>query len=376
MSAGQRKPEEAVINVTRASLPPIEEYQAMLREIWESAQLTNMGRYHEELRERLRRYLGVEELELFVNGHSALELLLQAFSLKGEVITTPFTFASTTHAIVRNGLKPVFCDISEKNYTIDVERLPEKITENTCAILPVHVYGNICAVHKLSEMGRKYHIPVIYDAAHAFGESYEGRGVGSYGDASMFSFHATKVFHTIEGGAVSLGRKDPELMEKLYELKNFGILGQEEVASVGANGKMNEFSAAMGLCNLNHISEYIEGRKRVFERYREILSGRRGILFPEPDPDTKSNYAYLPVRFLGASYSRDAIFERLGKNGIHARKYFYPCVNAYRCYREQYDERETPVAGRISREILTLPIYPGLPLEEVDQICRIVLEER
>ncbi|NWO22354.1 DegT/DnrJ/EryC1/StrS family aminotransferase [Oribacterium sp. oral taxon 102] len=362
------------INVTRASLPPITEYEAMLQEIWDSAWLTNMGRYHETLRAELRRYMGVSDIELFVNGHSALELLLQALELKGEVITTPFSFASTTHAIVRNRLRPVFCDINERDYTLDVEKLEGLITERTAAILPVHVYGNICAVREIQEIADRHGLPVVYDAAHAFGEEYEGRGVGSYGDASMFSFHATKVFHSIEGGAVCCGAPRAALMRKLYELKNFGILGKEEVASVGANGKMNEFAAAMGLCNLRHIAEYIEKRRQIFECYLRLLGGVEGICLPVLNPRTKPNYAYMPVRFRGYRFTRDEIYRNLEREDIHARKYFYPCINDYACYRGEYDVRETPVAKVVSEEILTLPIYPDLEMADVERICRVILD--
>ena len=361
------------INVTRASLPPLEEYEAMLQDIWDSAWLTNMGKYHEELKKQLLTYLGVGSIELFVNGHSALELLLQAMDLKGEVITTPFSFASTTHAIVRNGLKPVFCDINDRDYTIDVDKLEALITPETSAIVPVHVYGNVCAVHDIQEIADKHHLKVIYDAAHTFGESYDGRGIGTYGDASMFSFHATKVFNTIEGGAVTTGKPDQELMEKLYELKNFGILGQEEVASVGANGKMNEFCAAMGLCNLRHVDEWIRKREVIFERYMEVLGNIPGILLPLRNHNVKFNYAYMPVRFHQFGFSRDQIYRNLEKYGIHARKYFYPCINAYACYQGAYHPEDTPVAKLVSEEILTLSIYPDLELTDVDRICQIIL---
>lgn len=348
----------------------------LIRGIWDSAWLTNMGRYHEELRAELRNLMGVRDVELFVNGHSALELLLQALELEGEVITTPFSFASTTHAIVRNGLTPVFCDIREDDYTLDADKLEGLITEKTCAILPVHVYGNICDVYRIQEIADKRGLPVIYDAAHAFYEEYDGRGVGAFGTASMFSFHATKVFNSIEGGAVSVGEDNPSLMQKLYELKNFGILGQEEVASVGANGKMNEFAAAMGLCNLRHLPEYIEKRRLIRERYKERLGGIEGIILPKDNPRIRRNYAYMPVRFCGYSYSRDEIYERLYENGIHARKYFYPCINSYSCYRESYNEMDTPLARQISREILTLPIYPELELDDVDRICRLITGDK
>lgn len=362
-----------VINVTKASLPPFDEYTEMLRDIWDSAWLTNMGKYHEELRLKLRDYLKVGSVQLFVNGHSALEFLIQAMDLSGEVITTPFSFASTTHAIVRNGLRPVFCDINLRDYTLDADKLESLITEKTSAILPVHVYGNVCDVEKIQEIADRHHLKVLYDAAHTFGEEYKGRGIGSFGDASMFSFHATKVFNSIEGGAITTGKPDEELMAKLYELKNFGILGQEEVASVGGNGKMNEFAAAMGLCNLRHVDSYIEKRKLVYERYMENLRDVPGIILPELNPDVKPNYAYMPVRFHGYKRDRDEIFAVLKSVNVNARKYFYPCINAYSCYKDQYDVNDTPNALLASLEVLTLPIYPDLGLDDVDRICTIIL---
>lgn len=359
------------VAVTRSSLPPLEEYVEMLKPLWESAWLTNMGQYHEELKVQLKDYLKAERLELFVNGHMALELAIQALKLKGEVITTPFTFASTAHAIVRNGLTPVFCDIDPENYTMDAEKLESLITEKTCAILPVHVYGNICDVERIQELADRYHLKVIYDAAHTFGETLDGKGVGEFGDISMFSFHATKVFHTIEGGAVTY--RDPALAPLLYQLKNFGITGYESVEYVGSNGKMNEFQAAMGLCNLRHVDGEIEKRKALAMRYRRRLEGTEGIRLCREDPRVRYNYAYMPVVFDGYKKDRDQIFAELAAEDIHARKYFYPCVNHYECYREQYDENDTPVAARISRQVLTLPLYAELEPDTVDKICDIIL---
>ena len=261
------KRHEEPVMVTRSSLPPLEEYVEMLKPIWDSAWLTNMGEYHETLKEKLKTYLKTPNLELFVNGHMALELTLQAMKLTGEVITTPFSFASTTHAIVRNGLTPVFCDINEEDYTIDVDKLESLITEKTSAIVPVHVYGNVCDVEKIQKIADKYGLKVIYDAAHTFGVKYKGQGTGTFGDVSCFSFHATKVFHTIEGGAACF--KDEELGRTLYRLKNFGIKNEEVVDGVGANAKMNEFQAAMGICNLRHVDGEIEKRRHVAERYLE-----------------------------------------------------------------------------------------------------------
>lgn len=283
------------ILVTRSSMPSVEEYIDEIRSIWESHWLTNMGPEHKSLQAELKQYMGVQNVELLTNGHMALELSLQAMNLQGEVITTPFTFASTTHAIVRNGLEPVFCDIDPVTYTIDVTKLERLITDRTCAIVPVHVYGNVCNIEEIERLAHKYDLKVLYDAAHTFGETYKGQGIGRFGDVSCFSFHATKVFNTIEGGAVCY--KDLELGRKLYELKNFGIHGPEEVDAVGANAKMNEFCAAMGMCNLRHIDEEIEKRKKVVERYRDRLENTEGLQLNVVQSEVESNYAYFPVVF-------------------------------------------------------------------------------
>ncbi len=367
-----REKMEDPILVTRSSLPPLEEYVEMLKPIWDSAWLTNMGAYHQEFKEKLKEYMDVPCLELFVNGHMALELALQAMKLEGEVITTPFSFSSTTHAIVRNGLTPVFCDINREDYTMDVEMLESLITDRSSAILPVHVYGNLCDVERIQEIAKKHHLKVIYDAAHAFGEELDGQGVGQWGDASMFSFHATKVFHSIEGGAVAFGDKSLEPL--FYQLKNFGITGYETVEYVGTNGKMNEFQAAMGLCNLRHVERSIEKRGILEARYRERFSGVEGIRLCRENPRVRKNHAYMPVVFDGYRLDRDQIFQTLREHNIHARKYFYPCINSYQCYRDRFKAEDTPVAADISKKVLTLPLYEDLPLEAVDRICHIILE--
>jgi dTDP-4-amino-4,6-dideoxygalactose transaminase len=235
-------------------------------------------------------------------------------NLQGEVITTPFTFASTTHAIVRNGLKPVFCDIDPVTYTMDVTKLESLITDRTCAIMPIHVYGNVCNIEEIERIAHKYELKVIYDAAHTFGETYKGRGIGSFGDASCFSFHATKVFNSIEGGAVCF--RNERLGARLYDLKNFGIHGPEEVSVVSANAKMNEFCAAMGLCNLRHVEDEIEKRKKVVERYRMNLEATEGIQLNVVQREVKSNYAYFPVVFEEKQFgaSRAEVFDKLAEN--------------------------------------------------------------
>lgn len=358
------------IVVTRSSLPSLDEYIEELRSIWDAHWLTNMGSKHKELEALLSSFLGVDCLSLFTNGHLALEMVLQALDLTGEVITTPFSFASTTHAIVRNGLKPVFCDIKSSDYTLDPSLLESLISEKTSAILPVHVYGNVCDIDAIQKIADKYHLRVIYDAAHAFAETYKGKGIGFFGDASMFSFHATKVFNTIEGGAIATSHI--ELKKKLEMIKNFGITGPEDVMAVGGNAKMNEFQAAMGLCNLRHLDEEIGKRKQVVQRYRKNLEGIPGIKLNSIPADVTENYAYFPVVFDQYRYTRDQIFEKLKEQEIYARKYFYPTINTFACYRDKYNAAETPIAQYIAERVLTLPLYAGLSLDDVDRICDII----
>jgi dTDP-4-amino-4,6-dideoxygalactose transaminase len=363
---------DSIINVTRSSMPPLDEYVDEIRELWDTHWITNMGAKHKQLQQGLRDYLMVENIDLFTNGHMALELTMQAMNLQGEVITTPFTFASTTHAIVRNGLEPVFCDINPVDFTIDVDKIESLVTDRTCAIVPVHVYGNVCNIEEIERIADKYGLKVIYDAAHTFGVTYKGKGIGSFGDASCFSFHATKVFNSIEGGAVSF--KNQEFGLDLYRLKNFGIRGPEVVDGVGANAKMNEFCAAMGICNLRHVDEEIAKRKRVAERYRSHLEGVDGIQLSPYQKDVKSNYSYFPIvideKVFGAS--RNEVYEKLAENNIIARKYFYPLTNSFDCFHGKYDVSLTPVALRVSKRVLTLPLYADLDLDIVDRICDIV----
>lgn len=363
----------SVINVTRSSMPDFEEFCGEIRDLWDSRWLTNMGAKHQAFEAALRDYLQSPQVALFTNGHLALEALIDAFGLKGEIITTPFTFASTTHAIVRRGCTPVFCDIDPESCTLDPGRLEALITERTCAILPVHVYGRLCAVEELAALAEKYHLPLLYDAAHAFGVRKNGVSSACFGDAAMFSFHATKVFHSIEGGAVCTASR--ELYDRLYALKNFGIEGPEDVPFVGGNAKLNEFCAAMGLCNLRHLPEEIGKRKRVYERYLERLSGVPGIRLLPPQKGVEPNYAYFPVFFDGYRYTRDQIHAMLGEKGIVARKYFYPLTNSFACYagRPGFDPAATPVAAYMAGRVLTLPMYADLALEDVDRICDIIL---
>ena len=358
------------IQVTRSSMPDFEEYINEIRELWDTHWLTNMGTKHKNLESKLLDFLKVPNITLFTNGHLALECIIAALDLTGEVITTPFTFASTTHAIIRNGLRPVFCDINPDDYTIDVEKIESLVTEKTSAIIPVHVYGNVCDVEAIDRIAKKHNLKVIYDAAHTFGVTVNGQGIGSFGDASMFSFHATKVFNTIEGGAITYN--DSSIKQVLNDLKNFGITGPETVEYVGGNAKMNEFQAAMGICNLRHVDNEITKRKKVVERYIDNLREISGIKLSQEQAAVESNYAYFPVVFDGYKMTRDEVFEKLRDNDIIARKYFYPLTNSFECYRGQYDVDKTPVAKYVADRVLTLPLYADLPLEDVDRICEII----
>ncbi len=365
-----------MINVTRSSMPDMQEYIDEIKGLWETRWLTNMGEKHKVFQRELINYLGIDKIDLFTNGHMALELSLQASNLQGEVITTPFTFASTTHAIVRNGLTPVFCDIKQSDFTIDVDKLESLITDRTSAIVPVHVYGNVCDVEAIQKIANKYGLKVIYDAAHTFGVKYKGIGIGNYGDASCYSFHATKVFNSIEGGAVCF--KDDDFGKTIYQLKNFGIRDQECVNGVGANAKLNEFCAAMGICNLRHIEEEISKRKIITEHYMERLASCDGLSFNPIQKDVVPNYAYFPVVFdenkFGAT--RNQVYEALKKEDICARKYFYPLTNTFECFNGRFNVDETPVALYVSKRVLTLPLYADLSIDDVNKICDIIIENR
>ena len=358
------------INVTKSSLPPYEEYIEELKSLWDSHWLTNMGEKHQKLEAALKDYLGAEQVTLFTNGHLALETVIAAMGLTGEVITTPFTFVSTTNAITRNGLKPVFCDIDPATYTMDPAKIEALITPETSAIVPVHVYGTLCDTDAIEEIAKKHGLKVIYDAAHAFGVKKNGVSAANFGDASMFSFHATKVFNTVEGGAVI--SHDPTVKAQLDNLKNFGVFGPERIVCAGGNAKMSEFHATMGLCNLRHLDEYLAGRKAVVERYRKNLSGVPGLTILQEQEDVESNYAYFPVVFDGARFTRDEAAERLAAQGILARKYFFPLTNHNEAY--GFNGEKTPVALHISERVLTLPLYPDLAMEDVDRICEIITE--
>lgn len=364
------------IFVTQSSMPPYEEYTEAIKPLWESHWLTNMGVYHQELENALKKYLNVPNVSLMVNGHMALELVIQAmgFPENSEVVTTPFTFISTTHAIVRNHLRPVFCDVKISDGTLDETKLEDLITEKTVAILPVHVYGHVCNIEKIQYLADKYHLKVIYDAAHAFGVKYKGRGVGNFGDASIFSFHATKIFNTIEGGAAVFA--DEKMYEQLYGLKNFGIRGEEIIDSVGTNAKMNEFSAIMGLCNLKYMDHVLEERKKRHKMYKKYLDDVEGIHFFEQNPNVESNYAYFPI-IVEKKYpmDRDELYCLLREHNYFARKYFYPLTSDVECFQHLYKKENLENARRLSESILALPFYENLDMEVIREIAKIIMKK-
>lgn len=364
------------INVTRSSIPSKDEYFKEIEDLWKTHWLTNMGIKHKQFQADLISFLDTDNIELVVNGHMALEMTLQAFRFPqdSEVITTPFTFASTTHSIIRNGIKPVFCDINENDYVINPELIESLITDKTVAILPVHVYGNICDINAIDKIANKYNLKVIYDAAHTFAETYKGVSTANFGDVSCFSFHATKVFNSIEGGAVCY--RSEEIGQRIYDLKNFGIHGENNVTGIGANAKMNEFCAAMGICNLRHVEEEINKRKVVYDRYIENLQNIKGLKLHSIQKDVKFNYAYFPVLVEEKEFeaTRDDIYNALIAENIYPRKYFYPLTSEFSCYNGRFDSSNTPIAKYISERIITLPLYADLSLEDVDRISDIIIK--
>lgn len=360
------------INVTRSSMPSFEEYIETLKPVWESRWLSNRGSASVQFENDLKKYLNCKNIWLFANGHVAMEVALQSLDMNGEVITTPYTHISTTNAIVRNGLTPIFVDVKEDNYTINPELIEAAITEKTVAIVATHVYGFMCDVKAIDDIAKKHGLKVVYDAAHAFGVTLNGVSAANFGDAAMFSTHATKVFHTIEGGIVTF--KDAELFKAMQYIVNFGFTSQEEAAYIGTNARMNEFEAVMGICNLRHIDEEIAKRKIVGDRFTERLSDVKGIKLIKPQEGLVWNYAYYPVIFDGFKYTRDEVKTNLEKKEIFARKYFYPITTQFACFKEKYGNIDVPVAAYAAECVLTLPMYADLSLEDADKICDAILK--
>lgn len=361
------------IFVTRSSMPSYEEYCEEIKILWGNRWLSNRGCIHKEFEKQLQERMKVDYVTLYANGHVALEVAIDAFNFPkgGEVVTTPYTHCSTTHAIVRNGLVPVFCDVNDKDFTIDVNQIEKYITSKTVAIVATHVYGLLCDVDAIDAIARKHNLKVIYDAAHAFGVKRNGVDAAAFGDASMFSCHATKVFHTIEGGIVVY--KDKAIYDKIDSLVNFGFRGPEEVQFVSTNARMNEFEAAMGICNLRHIDDEIAKRKVVADRYTERLSDVKGIRLIDRQKGVTPNYAYFSVFFDGYKYDRNEVQRRLQDEQIFARKYFYPSVPDLLCYKDRYRGSEFPVSEHAAETVLSLPMYADLTMDEVDEICNVIL---
>lgn len=364
---------EQPIYVTQPFLPPLEEFVPYLERIWESHILTNGGPMHQQLEAALARYLHVPHVALCNNGMSALLVALQALDLKGEVITTPYSFVATTNAIVRSGLTPVFVDIDPHTLNLDPARIEAAITERTCAILPVHCYGNPCDTAAIQRIAEKHRLKVIYDAAHAFGVEDAGGSVLRHGDLSILSFHATKVFNTFEGGAIVC--KDAETKRKIDEYKNFGIADEITVHVAGINGKMGEINAAFGLLQLRHMPYVLNRRAQIAQRYREGLSNIRGITVVPESGQTQSNHAYFPV-LIEPNYqiSRDTLYEKLKTNAIFARRYFYPLIADFPMYRGLPSgmRSRVPVAAVAAEKVLCLPIYPNLDDTEIERIANVI----
>lgn len=363
------------IYVTQPNMPPLEEFIPYLEQIWGNKWLTNNGPFHVQLEKALCEYLGVRYLSLFSNGTLALMTALQALRVTGEVITTPFSFVATTHALHWNGIKPVFVDIDPHSFTLDPVKLEAAITPQTTAILPVHVYGYPCAVDEIQRIADIYGLKVIYDAAHTFGVELGGNSVLNFGDMSMLSFHATKVFNTFEGGALVC--KDEKTKQRIDYLKNFGFADEVTVVAPGINGKMNEIQAAFGLLQLQHVDAALAARKRIHHRYLEALSGIQGLRVHESPENVTSNFSYFPI-LLDAEFpiSRDGLYERLRGQGIFTRRYFYPLISEFSAYRglPSAKRENLPVATKIAEQVLCLPIYPALSEEEQERIIHMIVE--
>ncbi len=358
------------IYVTRPFLPPLAEFAGGLQEIWDNAWLTNNGPVTKRFQTALSRYFASENLCLFNNGTLALQIALQGMQISGEVITTPFTFVATTHALFWNKIRPVFVDIEPDTYTLDPAKVEAAITPWTTAILAVHVYGYPCRLQALAEIARRYNLHLLYDAAHAFGVNVDGRSIGHYGDLSMFSFHATKLYHSVEGGMLMFS--DAGQKRVFDYLKNFGFDGETEVVMPGTNAKMNELQALMGVQVLGHMPGIIERRKRMDAAYRELLSDVPGIRIPKcPAGNIEYNYAYFPVEIDEKEFglNRDQLYDRLKTFNIFTRRYFYPLITDFACYRSLSHKDPMITANSVAKRILTLPIYDSLLIEEVEQIC-------
>ena len=369
------KPFEKPIYVTQPFLPKLQDFSERLKEIWDSRWLTNNGPIVRRFAEQLSNYFETDNLCLFNNGTLALQIALQGMDIAGEVITTPYTFVATTHALYWNKARPVFVDIEPDYYTLDPEKVEAAITPWTTAILAVHVYGHPCKLNALADIARKHNLILIYDAAHAFGVRVGPKSIAHFGDLSMFSFHATKLYHSIEGGMLIF--KDSGIKRKFDYLKNFGFENEVEVVMPGTNAKMNEFQALMGELVLEHIDHIISQRKKLYEKYRELLKVVPGIkLVPSLPEGVAYNFAYMPVEVDELKYgaNRDELYGELKKYNVFPRRYFYPLLCDYPCYRSVSVNDSLSVARSVASRILTLPIYSDLKIDDVARICEIIIK--
>ena len=366
---------KSTIHVTQPSMPPLDEFTAYLEKIWDNKWLTNNGQFHQQLEQEIADYLGVQNISLFCNGTLALITALQALNITGEVITTPFSFVATTHSLWWNGIKPVFGDIDPITYNLDPTKVESLITSKTTAILPVHVYGTPCNNDAFQKLADKYNLKLIYDAAHAFAVKKNGQSILNYGDMSILSFHATKVFSTFEGGAIF--SQNVEMKKKIDFLKNFGFADEVSVVSPGINAKMNEIQAAFGLLQLKYIDSNIKRRAEVAMRYREKLSGGSGITLLPLDNSVEINNSYFPI-LIDSQYfgmTRDQLYDLLKSHNIYTRRYFFPLISEFSPYNSlpSADVGEIPIANKISQQILCLPIYPDIHENEINMICDYIL---
>jgi len=362
------------IYVTQPSLPDLEEFIPYLQQIWDKKILTNNGPFHQQLEKELAEFLGVPYISLFANGTLALVTALQVLRITGEVITTPYSFVATTHSLWWNNIKPVFVDIEPEFGNLDTDKIEAAITPKTTAILPVHVYGNPCKVNRIREIADIYGLKVIYDAAHCFGVNHKGQCICNFGDLSILSFHATKVFNTMEGGAIVC--HDAATKKRIDYLKNFGFAGETTVMAPGINSKMNEMQAALGLLQLKHYDENIKKRKAIADLYRKELTGIKGIsLLPVPT-ETESNFAYFPIFVTEREYgmSRDQLYEKLKQHNIYGRRYFYPLISEFSMYKglDSAKPDNLPVAEKMAQQVICLPIYPELNIDEAIRISRLI----
>lgn len=365
---------ETPIFVTQPDLPPLEEFTDLLKQIWDNKILTNNGPFHQQFEQALADYLGVKYISVFTNGTLALMTALQALRITGEVITTPFSFVATTHSLWWNNIKPVFADIESDYFNLDPEKVEAAITPQTTAIMPVHVYGNPCNVKRFQQIADTYGLKLIYDAAHAFGVKINGNSILNYGDLSILSFHATKVFNTIEGGAII--SPDEKTKKRIDFLKNFGFADETTVIAPGINAKMNEVQSAYGLLQLKYVDGYLEKRKKIATIYREQLNGINGITFLEDIKGVDHSYSYFPILVNKDKYgtARDELYEKLKENNIYGRRYFYPLISQFPTYRGLSSSKpeNLPVATKVADQVICLPIFPNLEQEQLEKIIETI----